>query len=165
MEDADRLFECFKCGISPPRKTTHSYFNSNGGFILQPWYQFGLFCQICGFCSLVFAHSESAAGGRKSKKQKLNQPKSNEDPSTSAAASNGKNQQSATNIHNVISIIHFTISSLITLYLYQYGIPVLYTNYRETQVKQWKPVLSRCLLWFSTRRASKKTSSAIKIIT
>ncbi|XP_076889999.1 uncharacterized protein LOC143540933 [Bidens hawaiensis] len=61
MEDVDRLFECFKCGISPP---------------------------------------QSAAGGRKSKKQKLNQPKSNEDPSTSTAGSNGKNQQSATNIHN-----------------------------------------------------------------
>ncbi|KAI3762496.1 hypothetical protein L1987_52926 [Smallanthus sonchifolius] len=65
MDDVDRLFDCFKCGISPP---------------------------------------QSAVGGRKTKKQKLKQEKSNEDPSTStdftSAGSSGKNQQSATNIQN-----------------------------------------------------------------
>ncbi|KAI7756664.1 hypothetical protein M8C21_033578 [Ambrosia artemisiifolia] len=65
MDDVDRLFECFKCGISPP---------------------------------------QSAAGGRKTKRQKLKQEKPNEDPSTSTdftpAGSNGKNQQSASNIQN-----------------------------------------------------------------
>ncbi|KAL9999259.1 hypothetical protein Hdeb2414_s0494g00905131 [Helianthus debilis subsp. tardiflorus] len=65
MDDVDRLFECFKCGISPP---------------------------------------QSAAGGRKTKKQKLKQEKSNENPSTSTeftpAGSNRKNQQSATKIQN-----------------------------------------------------------------
>ncbi|KAL8233660.1 hypothetical protein R6Q59_019760 [Mikania micrantha] len=68
MDDVDRLFECFKCGISPP---------------------------------------QSATGGRKTKKQKLKQEKSNEDPSTStdfnSAGSNGKNQQSATNIQSFIT--------------------------------------------------------------
>ncbi|CAH1445525.1 unnamed protein product [Lactuca virosa] len=65
MDDVDRLFECFKCGISPP---------------------------------------QSATGGTKTKKKKLKQEKSNEDPSTSTnltpEGSNGKKQLSATNIQN-----------------------------------------------------------------
>ncbi|KAI3757674.1 hypothetical protein L6452_05217 [Arctium lappa] len=65
MDDVDRLFECFKCGISPP---------------------------------------QSAARGRKTKKQKVKQEKLNEDPSTStdftSAGSDGKKQQSSTNMQN-----------------------------------------------------------------
>ncbi|XP_071712039.1 uncharacterized protein [Rutidosis leptorrhynchoides] len=65
MDDVDRLFQCFKCGISPP---------------------------------------QSAAIARKTKKQKVNQEKLNEDTSTStdftSAGSNGKNQQSLMKIQN-----------------------------------------------------------------
>ncbi|KVI07144.1 hypothetical protein Ccrd_014492 [Cynara cardunculus var. scolymus] len=66
MDDVDRLFECFKCGISPP---------------------------------------QSAARGRKTKKQKVKQEKLHEDPSTStdftSAGSDGKKQQSSTNMQNL----------------------------------------------------------------